>query len=279
MSNDKLSTNAMQEMSKVDRSKRTDELAKRILASVSQSFSGSEQTMNWLKNVDENVSAGAIGDQTGQQPIILSMVAIIDKLFDDFQRYAFQFNQTEPNRDYVITCNRAEPKRSADGRQGYDGFLQNSAWAMLIHGEPNLIRATFVSPRFLYEDENRRPVVMPFLEFNGAGNPGNQVWKLNDHPIQFAHLPAISKAMFARMIRVSRGEVGENERLPISFEEQPSKPSEPEIAEVNPRDEKFEGITNAIINLLESIDCLLPDLQKRGSLPCRKVAWTDFNES
>jgi len=270
MSNDQVSSDVVKEMSKVDRSRKSDELVKRILASVSQSFSGSEQTMNWLKNVNENVPA-KLDSEESEQPIVLTMVTIVDKLFDDIQRYAFQFNQIEPSRDYVVTCKRPEAIDYQTARQRYEGYCQNSKWAMLIHGEPNLIRATFVTPRFLYEAEDQRPVVAPFLELKGDGSLRHPVWKLNEHIVQFGHLPALSKAMFARIIRVSRGEVAATDRLIVNFDEQSkSKTPAPEEAHGNVRDQKFEALTNAIINLLESIDSLFPDLQKEGMVALQK---------
>jgi len=268
MSSDKLSSDTLDQMSKVDRSRKTDELSKRILASISQTFSGSEETMNWLKNVNENVPGIPAAGQADQHSVVLTMIGIVDKLFDDFQRYAFQFNQTEPNRDYVISCKRPATGNYKASNERYEGFLQNSAWAMLIQGKPNLIRATFVSPRFLYEDESRRPIIMPFLELNEVGSG---VWKLNEQSIQFGHLPVVSKAMFARMIRVTRSEVGEGDALKVAFEAQPT-PSAPDPQEVlsSGRDEQLETITNAIINLLDSVDNLLPDLQKEGFVALQK---------
>src|SRR6516164_5647109 len=132
MSNERRSPDTMKQMQEHERSRLYNDLSKRVLASVNKPFVG-EQTMAWLKNVNENVSIkpGSV-DQSDAKTAPLNMVSIVDKLFDDFQRYAFQFNQTEPNRDYLITCRRPTADDYRQANASYQGNLQNSSWALLI---------------------------------------------------------------------------------------------------------------------------------------------------
>lgn len=261
MSIERRSTETMKQMQEHERSRLYNDLSKRVLASVNKPFVG-EQTMAWLKNVNENVSVkpGAT-DQSGGKTALLTMVSIVDKLFDDFQRYAFQFNQTEPNRDYLITCRRPTADDYRQATTSYQGNLQNSLWALLISGEPKVIKVILVRPRFLYDDESRRPALMPSLQIYVDVEKGQSIWKIDGHPIGNSHLPAISKMIFARLVRVSRGEVSESEKLIFT----PALPSSPETdPPVWAGDTPADIVTNALIALLDAVDNELEDVRKVG---------------
>jgi hypothetical protein len=251
----------MKQMQEHERSRLYNDLSKRVLASVNKPFVG-EQTMAWLKNVNENVSIkpGSV-DQSDAKTAPLNMVSIVDKLFDDFQRYAFQFNQTEPNRDYLITCRRPTADDYRQANASYQGNLQNSSWALLISGEPKAIKVILVHPRFLYDDDSRRPALMPSMQISADVEKGRSSWNIDGHPINASHLPAISKMIFARLVRVSRGEVSESEKLTFT-------PEKPVISESDPPvwagDTAADIATNALIALLDAVDNELEDVRKVG---------------
>jgi hypothetical protein len=261
MSNERRSVEIVKQMQEHERSRLYNDLSKRVLASVNKPFVG-EQTMAWLKNVNENVPVkpGAT-DQPDAKAPALTMVTIVDKLFDDFQRYAYQFNQNEPNRDYLITCRRPTADDYRKATTSYQGNLQNSTWAMLVSGEPKAIKATLVPPRFLYDDESHRPALMPLLQIYSDVQAGGPVWKIDGHPVIASHLSTISKMVFARLVRVTRGEVSESDKLTFTPEKSASSDADqPTWAGGSPTD----IATNALIALLDAVDNELEDLRKVG---------------
>jgi len=110
------------------RRRQTEDLSRRILSSLNTSFVG-DQTMAWLQNVNENVDSKPAATATLEDPLCqLSMVMLMDTLFDDFNRYAYQYNQTEENRAFVVTCRRPAGDGIKDPSNLYQGYLQNSGF-------------------------------------------------------------------------------------------------------------------------------------------------------
>src|SRR5271166_5410127 len=72
-----------------------EELAKRILSSMKKAYTG-EETVRWLANMSQELPVEPAAPSKAAKTQWLSMraVSLLDKLFDDFQRYTFEFNKT-----------------------------------------------------------------------------------------------------------------------------------------------------------------------------------------
>ena len=225
------------------------------------------QTANWLQNMKEDlrISGGADGDGS------VTSVVILDKLFDEFQRYAFQFNRNEPNRDYIVSCKRPDPATQSAANGSYMGFLFNSRWAMLGIAQPERVTLSFVAPRFAYEhglrtqsqDEFRG--VAAFLEFDGERVKDQMSWRIGNYPIGGAQLSTIAKTVFARFIRVTRGECSGVERLSLDILVEPSAQS---TEEAQPQDDaqanRLDMIAEQILTMLETLDEEIREVEGAG---------------
>ncbi|HEY9712715.1 MAG TPA: hypothetical protein V6C72_04555, partial [Chroococcales cyanobacterium] len=213
MSYERLTPEVFTDMQKHERSKAAGDLQKKILASMNNQFIG-PQTIAWLQNMNEDVNVSGGG---GAPNVVLTAVSILDKLFDEFQRYSFQYNQNEPNNGYVVSVKR--PVQIGIGTQRYEGFLFNSRIALLVIAVPDAMTLSFVAPRFVYEQEQYRTAFKPFMRFDAETIADREVWKLDGTKFTYAQLPTIAKKVFARMIRVTRNEVNDTDPLTIDFNE------------------------------------------------------------
>ncbi|MBZ0189537.1 MAG: serine/threonine protein kinase [Candidatus Obscuribacterales bacterium] len=246
------------------RKRQTEELSQRILRSVKSSFLG-DQTMAWLQDVKEDIQA--ISEESGEANQLLcqlSMAALMDKLFDDFQRYAYQFNQTEETRDYVVTCVRPERRKGEGPDSLCVGQLQNSVWAMIVIGDVRSLRFSFLPANLLYQHDAATNPLSAFLELSVRVLDQGPGWVLGGVPIYLHQLPLMSKKIFARLVRVSRGEVTEVE--PLSFDPDSVKGELDRHwqTQADTRQDPADTITYALISMLEAIDGELVELQQKG---------------
>lgn len=246
------------------RRRQTEDLSRKILSSLNTSFVG-DHTMAWLQNVNENVENKQAATATMEDPVCqLSMVALMDSLFDDFNRYAYQFNQTEENRAFVVTCRRPAGDGIKDPSNFYLGYLQNSVWGMQVRGDTKAVHFSFIPPKFLYEDEKNRPAIPAFVELTVqmfAEGPG---WSVDGKPLRNSQVPFLSKKIFARLVRVSRGDVSETE--PLVFDTIAEKVEEQSLpgGSVIPQQSPAETITYSLLAVLDAIDAEVLGLQQEG---------------
>ncbi|MBA3992416.1 MAG: hypothetical protein C0469_02745 [Cyanobacteria bacterium DS2.3.42] len=246
------------------RRRQTEDLSRKVLSSLNKSFVG-DQTMAWLQNVNENVDSNATATATLEDPLCqLSMVALMDTLFDDFNRYAYQYNQTEENRSFVVTCRRPAGDGTLDPSKMYQGYLQNSVWGMHARGDTKSVRFSFIPPKFLYEDETNRPAIPAFIELAIQMFKEGPGWAVDGKPLRSSQVPSLSKKIFARLVRVSRGDVSETE--PLVFDAVAEKAAEQvmpgELAA--PVQSPAETITYSLLAVMDAIDAEVVSMQQEG---------------
>lgn len=245
------------------RRRQTEDLSRKILSSLNTSFVG-DQTMAWLQNVNENVDSKSAPTATLDDPLCqLSMVALMDTLFDDFNRYAYQYNQTEENRAFVVTCRRPAGDGIKDPSNLYTGYLQNSVWGMCARGDTKSVRFSFIPPKFLYEDETNRPAIPAFIELSIQMFNDGPGWSIDGKPLRNSAVPFLSKKIFARLVRVSRGDVSETE--PLVFDAVAEKAAEQSSPDANvPQQSPAEIITYSLLSVMDAIDVEILTLQQEG---------------
>lgn len=256
MSNEKTDPESLKTMSRQEQSRLAENLQKRILRSMNNSFV-SPQTVAWLRNMNEDVS---LTNSSGHSPdMVLNWIVIVDKLFDEFQRYAFQYNQNEPNNSFIVSVRRPAP--GGTDQQKYEGFVFNSQSSMLVTAKPKSVKVGIVPPRYLYEQEEYRTDPVSFLTIRAENTDAEEVWNLDGTILQYGQLPKIAKKVFARLIRVTRGECSEGEPLKIEFSTK-DKSSESQQSEHQPS--RIDIITECILQILENLDAEIVDVEREG---------------
>lgn len=248
-----------QTMSDQERKQMAGNLQKRILDSMNNSFM-SAQTVAWLSNMNEDLRMTGLVNQP--LDTVLDWIVIVDKIFDEFQRYAFQYNQSEPNNSFITSVRR--PTQVTSNK--YEGTVFNSHSAMIVTAEPKSIKLAFTHPRFVYEQAELREQTTPFMVFHAEDSAKGETWKLDDVVLNFAVLPAIAKKIFARYIRVARGEVRENEPLKLDLsKDKPAAGEQSESGEYPVHQvSRLDIITESILQILENIDAEIIAVEAEG---------------
>ena len=202
-----------------------EELAKRILSSMKKAYTG-EETVRWLANMSQElpVEPAAPTKAAKTQWLNMRAVSLLDKLFDDFQRYTFEFNKTISDPECRVQCDRPKPMHVPLGRDEEpivcQGHLSTAVFAMILQPQEHTISAYIIPIDFLLGFNTDRARYKPYLVMDSDGSEGTLSWTINKQPINADVLSTFTKKVFAALIRVLNGEAD----LEDSFEWDGSKP-------------------------------------------------------
>ncbi|MBX9940278.1 MAG: hypothetical protein K2Y32_13540 [Candidatus Obscuribacterales bacterium] len=216
------------------------ELNERILASLQSSFSG-EETKRWMtaikddriEQAEEVVAAGSKENQ-----LSTSMANVIDKLFDNFKRYSFDFNRQQENKQWEVSCERPSSMRTTADYMEHGkpikfciGHLSTKEYALVIQGEEVRIRAYFLPIEFLMGFRPGQSDFPPYLDMR-LGVSGNSVtepvWLIEGQTVGLNSLAALSRRLLTQLIKVTKGEANYDEQFVFN-------PQEAAAAEVAPK--------------------------------------------
>jgi len=191
----------------------SEELRNRILGSMKKQFSG-EQTSRWLANLDDlPEKLNPEGSLTPPaQEASLPVHVLADRLFDDFQRYIFEFNKNPVGTDLMVQIERPTPLRHAT-RKSFStipavaqGHILTRYFAMVLKMYEHSIKAFVVPAENLVAFYGDDMEFNHFLEIEAAQEPSGTVWKVQSEVITPASLPLLSKRLFSALIKVAMGE-------------------------------------------------------------------------
>ncbi|MGH9548161.1 MAG: hypothetical protein ACRD3W_02255, partial [Terriglobales bacterium] len=154
----------------------------------------------------------------------------VDKMFDDFERYMFEYNKTVPHADLRINSERPTfiksqlaSTRYTSGHQAttfFQGHLYTRYWALLIKGEETEVKAYVMPVDFLIGFETRQDEFKSYFEMRAAQNKKDRlVWHIDAVPISFEGIPSISKALFSALVKATKGELKDSERFRLTSPE------------------------------------------------------------
>jgi hypothetical protein len=186
-----------------------EDLAARILGSMKKAYTG-EQTVRWLANLNEDLPVQAPkGPKLAQSSTDLSVrsTAVLDRFFDEFQRYCYEFNKTVGDPDFRVQCERAKPVHLQMPYREEpiiaQGHLSTKVWSMILQAQESAIYAYIVPIDFLLGFHAERNNYEPHMTMNMVSNAlGSTAWQINGTAVQTSMLPTISKKLFSALIRV-----------------------------------------------------------------------------
>ncbi len=200
-----------------------EEVSKKVLGSLGRSFT-SDATINWLKNLSEDVSpAESIAVQSAEPPY-MTVLSCVDTIFDHFQRYAFAYEYNRSEQLNVadmmeVQCERPDFTRTTDSKVKFRGHIATDKWALVIVAEAEKILAYMMKLELVEMFDLRREHYQPFLEVYATESERGLIWKAEGQTLYFEHLSFIAKKLFARLVRVSKGEASELEPFKIEIPE------------------------------------------------------------
>lgn len=216
-----------------------DELSKQILGSL-RSFAG-EETQRWILNLDDlEVKQEAQGVAVADTIQDMTSVNLIDKIFDDFQRYAFEFNKKSPAEPFIqcerpVSTKTSSPSKHSHGESPvvFQGHLVTRSWAMITQAQQEKI-SFYVVPTEHYFGFNPRSFDS-FVDIETKQENGKINWVIGHEPLTLQMLPSLSKKLFAFIVKVEKGESDSSERFTLkSTREEPiNLPPKPDQSDVH----------------------------------------------
>jgi hypothetical protein len=194
-----------------------EEIRKQILASIKKQYSG-EQTSRWLANLNDLPTSLNPDQSLPLEEAKLPVHLLADKIFVDFQRYAFEFNKNPVGTDLMVQC--APPtalsgsalishrRKDAPISQGH---ISTRFFAMVLQLYEQRIRAFVIPADQLVGFLHSNAIWKSFLDLEGSQEEGGMVWKAKGEVITEKSLPLLSKRLFSALIKVATGDGTHND--------------------------------------------------------------------
>lgn len=207
------------------------ELNEKILSTLQGSFSG-EETKRWMAAMKEDkleVAEEVVAAGSTENSLHSSMTAVMDRLFDNFKRYSFDFNRLQENRDYEVTCERptsmrmtAEYMERGKPIKFCLGHLSSKDYSLIVQGEETRIRVFIVPIEYMVGFKPGQTEFSPYIDMKlAAGKHANEtVWKIGNETVAMSSLPAISRRIFTQLVKVTKGEANFDETFLFNPQEQ-----------------------------------------------------------
>ncbi|PZM84305.1 MAG: hypothetical protein DKT66_06625 [Candidatus Melainabacteria bacterium] len=188
------------------RGKTSDDLSKKILGGLQGKFTG-EETAHWIADVNKEPTAAVT--KTHSEPVHLSSVAFLDRLFDDFQRYAFELTNAETSdKRHVVITRPVAPAAATQPTESlviFQGTLVTEPWALVMQAQAQKIHAYIVPIENLSTFAGRESFFSSYMDLDANFEDGETVWKVDGQLILDSMLSYLSKKLFGILIRVANG--------------------------------------------------------------------------
>ncbi len=232
------------------------ELNDRILSSIKNNFSG-EETKRWMTAIQDDKLTGAeeaISQGVKENALSTSMSTVMDKLFDNFKRYSFDFNRTQDNRDFEVTCERPASMRMTAEYMEHGkpikfclGHLSTKSYALVIQGEEIRVRAFVLPVEYLVGFKPHQTEFSPYLDMKlmASRSMSESNWSIDGQTVALTSLPALSRRLFTQLIKVSKGESNYDDKFVFN-------PQEHEIPKPQNVDRSFEDDSKDLLGTGEN---------------------------
>ncbi len=179
-----------------------------------------QDSVAFSSDAQPQVSAPVQAPLKPEQRAVL-MKSWIDKMFDDFERYCFEFNQTAAGTDLIMQCQRPqfggeETQQMSSSAQAlkFEGHLTTRFWTMLLLCQPDKIDVVVI-PAEMRLGYSMNPSVRQeypsFMEIFPCWGEGDLKWKVGDEIISGEMLSPLARELFGDLVRVASGTMSESE--------------------------------------------------------------------
>lgn len=192
----------------------------RFLGNVSQRFTG-EETSRWLNalnDAEKLTEESSVKTKDGSSSGGLTVFVLIDRLFDNFQRYSYEFNKNCQGTKYAVSVERpgAVKEKRTWGTEHVDrytvGRLAAMEWGLLIFGTDQLVTAYVMKTKYLLSFNPEQSDFAPYMTIEGT----DKGWTIDGQNIAADSIPSIARCLFSFLVMVARGEAGPAERFSLA---------------------------------------------------------------
>ena len=194
---------------------------------------------NWLSDLAREVEPLATSSEPDTADGAAYMFTFIERLFDDFDRYAADFNSRVGGTDLIVSTSRPshDPTIGADAiapmSESYSGHISTRFWAMVFAVEQRRVDVYIIPAEVLLAFKagtEKAGGYQPFMTLFGVSQPNHYYWQLGNKALYESGLPALAKELFKDLVQVACGKLSEDELAsplvaealePISFQPEP----------------------------------------------------------
>lgn len=208
-------------------------LSRRILSAL-KPFTG-EDTNRWLAQLGEDPAIGLAAQAPPNSRVMNSQLTIntLDLMFDNFQRYAFEFNKNAAGTNLQISCERpAKLKHKMDNfgnlKEISQGYISTRFWAMVIAAEEERIGVFIIPIEFQVGFNPYTASFLPVMDLRMAAACEERYWIASDETITFQHIHFLARKLFSTLVKVASGELNPYQGVSLRERTAPT-PSAPQL--------------------------------------------------
>lgn len=187
-------------------------LSRRILSAL-KPFTG-EDTNRWLAQLGEDPSLALAAQAPPKSRVKNAQLTLntLDMMFDNFQRYAFEFNKNAAGTNLQIGCERpSKLKHKMDNfgnvKEISQGYISTRFWTMVIAAEEERIGVFIVPIEFQVGFNPYTASFLPVMDLRMAAACEERYWVAADETITFQHIHFLARRLFSTLVKVASGEV------------------------------------------------------------------------
>jgi hypothetical protein len=199
-------------------------LSQRILQNISKSYTG-EDTSKFIVHLGETLHPQSVEEPAlkpeDDRELRTPALAFLDRLFDDFSRYGFEFATTAAGSEVKVECTRPmPPKDSVKVAPGeppvlLEGTLHFGSWTMLLQAQERRVRAFVIPKEYLAGFHARQSFYASFVEMLASIHNGQTVWRIDEQRLSPEDLAKLSKQLFTALAKVNAGELSPSDRFQL----------------------------------------------------------------
>lgn len=175
---------------------------KQVLAGYkAKSSKGPRDTNTLLARIPDGKASYQVGDRHKSVSIQEAMIILVDRMFDAFQNYGYDFNKDATGSELELNWIRPVLSKEPSGLSVFSGRLSTRRWTMVVKGTPQEILAFILPADKLIGFSLSSTQFKPYLRMLPTSDGLDVRWKIDKIVIPPEVVPRLYQDLFAALIR------------------------------------------------------------------------------
>ena len=176
----------------------------RVLATYKKN-KGPRDTSTLLARIPDGKATYEIGDRHKSVSIQEAMIDVVDRMFDAFQNYGYDFNREAAGTELELNWIRPVLTREPSGGSVFSGRLSTRRWTMVVKGTPQEILSYILPADKLIGFSLSASSFEPYLQLLPSSDGLDVRWKAGRTPVSAEVFPRLYQDLFVTLIRHAQG--------------------------------------------------------------------------
>ncbi len=187
----------------------------RVLATYKKN-KGPRDTSTLLARIPEGKATYEIGNRHKSVSIQEAMIEVVDRMFDAFQNYGYDFNREASGTELELNWIRPVLTREPSGGSVFSGRLSTRRWTMVVKGTPQEILSYILPADKLIGFSLSASSFEPYLQLLPSSDGLDVRWKAGRTPVSAEMFPRLYQDLFVTLIRHAQGLVRGQQKFDTS---------------------------------------------------------------